>query len=261
MRIEAPGGHSGAVAFACKRRDPVTMSVTRQSHTATLLPTGKALIVGGVMGASAELYDPSAGTFTATGNMTVARWRHTATLFPSGTVLIAGGDDGSNYLASAELYDPVAGTFSATGSMTMPRQHHTATLLGNSTVLIADGENDAGYTTGGEDPTEVIEALASAELYAPETGACTATSNMTVARFFHTATLLLNGNVLIAGGDQAPSVASAELYDPSSGSFSTTGSMIVARLGHTATLLSSGKVLIVGGMNGFTTLASAELYQ
>jgi hypothetical protein len=91
-------------------------------------PTGKNL-------QSAELYDPAAGTFTATGSMSVARQYPTATLLPnSSMVLIAGGGT-----ASAELFDPAAGIFAVTGTMWVARSGHTATLLANGTVLIAGG--------------------------------------------------------------------------------------------------------------------------
>ena len=97
------------------------MTVARELHTATLASNGKVLIAGGDNSngdvlASAELYDPNAGTFTAIGDMTVARELHTATLLPNGKVLVVGGDDiNGNALASAELYDPSAGTFAAAG--------------------------------------------------------------------------------------------------------------------------------------------------
>jgi WD40 repeat protein len=83
---------------------------------------------------------------------------------------------------------------------------------------------------------------------------------MATARVAHTATLLPNGKVLVAGGSGISFyLASAELYDPATGTWSTTGSMATARRYHTATLLPNGKVLVTGGYNG-SYLASSELY-
>ena len=77
--------------------------------TATLLPDGTVLVTGGTrrdpLLASAELYDPGSGSWTATGNMVEVRDGHRATLLLDGTVLVAGGAE-----ASAELYDPGSGT-------------------------------------------------------------------------------------------------------------------------------------------------------
>ncbi|MGB8298359.1 MAG: kelch repeat-containing protein, partial [Polyangia bacterium] len=88
-----------------------SLTTARELQTATLLPNGKVLVVGGTeswgtpAAANAELYDPAAGTFTATANMNVARFGQTATLLPSGAVLVVGGkDSGDDVLASAELY-------------------------------------------------------------------------------------------------------------------------------------------------------------
>src|SRR5438132_14430020 len=100
------------------------MSTPRDSHTATLLPSGKVLVAGGFgfpccgLLKTAELYDPVAGTWTATGSLSTARTEHTATLLPSGKVLVAGGYDSSDSLNSAELYDSRAGRWTATGNLT-----------------------------------------------------------------------------------------------------------------------------------------------
>jgi len=226
----------------------------RTQHTATLLPDGTVLVVGGAEPqfpsadvASAEVYDPMRRTWTATVDMVTPRYAHTATLLPDGTVLVVGGIDsiiyggGSSKLASAELYDPTGGTWTSTGRMIDVRYGHTATLLGDGRVLVA----------GGYDPFGSGGSLASAELYDPTSGTWTPTGNMNEPSGLHTATLLLDGTVLVAGF-----TSFAELYDPRTGTWTTTGNMVEPRDLHTATLLLDGKVLVVGGDPG----RSAELY-
>jgi len=246
-----------------------SMATPRRFHTATLLPNGKVLVAGGwnagsTAFASAELYDPSSGTFSVTGNMTVPRAGHTATLLNNGKVLIAGGNSdtaGSAAVSSAELYDPATGTFAATtGSMTVARAAHTATLLQSGKVLIAGG--DVLFYNGSG------QSLASAEIFNPSTGSFTATGSMTVPRESHTATLLSSGNVLITGGSDGtlgytPTTtlyASSETFDPSTGQFTAAGMMTTQRLWQTASLLASGKVLVAGGESLSQTNASADLF-
>ena len=235
------------------------MTANRGDHTATLLANGKVLIAGGADPdptgtglASAELYDPSTGTFTQTGSMAVGRYLHTATLLQNGKVLIVGGvlTSTSDPVATAEVYDPATGIFTMAGAMATAREQHTATLLADGRVLIVGGTTSTG--------TGDLHRTATAEVYDPSTGSFSVTGSMAEARTFHTATLLPSGKVLVAGGGNENSTA--EVYDPATGSFSITGGMEIGRSGHTATLLPNGSVLVAGG-GIFAGLASAELYQ
>ena len=96
----------------------------------------------------------------------------------------------------------------------------------------------------------------------PQTpGTFRATGSMVQARRSHfTATLLLDGRVLIAGGENPGSLDTAELYDPATGKFTATGSMADALVAQTATLLPDGRVLIAGGFDGRAHVTTAELY-
>ncbi|PYL08557.1 MAG: hypothetical protein DME33_06870 [Verrucomicrobia bacterium] len=185
-----------------------SMSIAHSHHTATLLPSGQVLVAGGYSGSnalSAELYDPATGVWTPTGSLSVGRWDHTATLLPDGQVLVAGGiGNDFNSMASAELYDPATGNWRKTGSMAHERSSHAATLLPNGQVLVA----------GGEGVCCPFPFWTSAELYNPATGTWVETGSMATGRYLHTATLLPNGQVLVAGGANFPGgiLRSAELY-------------------------------------------------
>lgn len=256
------------------------MSRHRIHHTATLLQNGKVLVTGGIdqygnYSGNAELYDPSTGLWTFAGSMGDARARHKATLLANGKVLVTGGRrSGSAYnsLSSADLYDPSTGTWSSAGSMSADRFSHLAILLDSGMVLIAGGRSDwnadlskgelynpatgtwsfTGSITSTATATllvngKVLFAGGSAQIYDPATGICSVTGSMSGNASFYTATLLDYGKVLLAGGDR-----SAELYDPVSGSWTSTGSMTNGHIYHTTTLLPDGKALVVGN--------SAELY-
>jgi hypothetical protein len=230
-----------------------SMTVARESPTATALGSGKVLLAGGwnesdpsgtTFLSSAELYDPTGGTFATTGSMTNVRSFHAATLLGSGKVLMAGGYNGSGAVSSAELCDATGATFTSTGSMATARERPTATLLGSGKVLVTGGDSVSG------------PAFSTAELYNPSgAGTFGATGAMAAARSGHTATLLGSGKVLVAGG-----ASSAELYDPGAATFSATGSMPDDRVYHVAALLASGNVLIAGGQDSTGFLSSAELY-
>jgi hypothetical protein len=232
------------------------LNAARWGHTATLLPNGKVLLAGGYNSVSgylsrAELYDPATGTWSSTGNLNTARDSHTATLLLNGKVLVVGGFNGDGVLNRAELYDPATATWSITGSLNEARAGNTATLLPNGEVLVAGSYDD-------NCPSDDCPSLGSAELYDPATGIWSNTGNLNVGRSGHTATLLANGKVLVAGGYSIGYLSSAELYDPDIGTWRITANLNRARGLHTATLLPNGKVLVAGGDG--SNPGSAELY-
>jgi hypothetical protein len=254
----------------------LAMTTPRANAAAIRLHDGRVLIcggtatgqVGGIL-ASAELYDPAARTFAATGSMTVPRAGQTITMLRDGRVLVTGGVKNVGFrseLASAEIYDPASGTFSATGSMSVPREGHTATLLRDGRVLVVGGSDNGTHT------------LDTAEVYDPSIGAFSRAGHLNQPRVAHVAALLGTGKVLIAGGGRGGmpggyiSYDTAELYNPSTRTFSPMlARMHYDRVGAAAVRLNDGRVLIVGGksgkvMVGMRTLAgmaplnTAEIY-
>ena len=201
-----------------------SLTTAREEQSATLLPGGKVLVAGG-LGASggslssAELYNPVTGTFTRTGSMTTPRATHDATLLPDGDVLVTAGVVPANGVFS-ELYHPATGQWSAAtsglGAQATCSQVReclsasTATLLGTGNVLVAGGLTGLASNPG---------TTTSAMLYHPATNTWTPTGPMSTSRMFQTATLLPDGQVLVAGGTTFGShkthfLASAELYTP-----------------------------------------------
>jgi N-acetylneuraminic acid mutarotase len=187
-----------------------TLRAARMAMTGTILTTGKALIAGGQTAASdalgsSELYNEATGTFSLTGKLITPRSGHTATLLTNGLVLMAGGENVNGISTSkAELYDPTKGSYTATGNMPSNRQEHAAVLLSNGSVMVVGGNNVTSTTT---------TPLASCATYSPASGTWTAASAMKNARADHTATLLHNGHVLAAGGDNnSGELSSAELF-------------------------------------------------
>src|SRR5437899_3650412 len=130
--------------------DPVTeswsstgnLNTPRSSASATLLPNGKVLVVGGVGDGralnSAELFDPGTGMWTSTGNLISARVGHASTRMANRKVLVAGGGN-NGYVNTAEVYDPMSGVWSSAGNLNTPRVYGSAALLPNGKVLLVGG--------------------------------------------------------------------------------------------------------------------------
>ena len=279
------------------------MTVPHHAATATLLPDGQVLIVGFGLGCcsspatSAEIYDPSTGAFTAEGNFASTNMNCNApALLSNGKVLVNIGTvwPGPSVLGiPAELYDPAGGTFAAAnGYSDIP---HKSLFPCPLTTSLPDGKvlttwddapqaelydpdtasfrltrgwmsNDYGpwtatlLTTG----KVLITGETAAELYDPKTETFAVTG---APPFYHTATLLPDGTVLLVGGCHDSSCdsfsAGAELFDPNSGTFTVKGGMTPPRSWHTATLLRDGTVLIAGGVvsvSGWVPIAAAEIY-
>lgn len=221
----------------------------RERHTATLLPDGRVLVTGGTDGlntalASSEIYDPKNNRWTRAAPMSATRLDHTATLLRGGKVLVVGGFSQpvpSSTLASAEIYNPTTNTWSAAAPMAGSRARHTATLLKNGRVLIVGGTSFDVRDNG-----IFFNHPPDAEIYDPAVNRWSVTTPMAFRPLDHTATLLADGRVMVAGGQESPT--SVERYDPTQIRWSSAPSMTVGRWGHTATLLASGSVLVAGGV-------------
>ncbi|MBV9953044.1 MAG: hypothetical protein JO291_13920 [Acidimicrobiia bacterium] len=255
-RVLVAGGWStkSAELFtpATKQWSPApSMKDIRAEFTMTLLKDGRVLAVGGYNSgaqATAELYDPASNTWTRTGSMTYARYRHTATLLADGKVLIAGGEGDAP--ATSELYDPSTGTFGSVAGMNYYRDQHVAARVSNTKVLVAGTDeyccNDTINRT--------------AEVYSESSNSWNLVGQMGVGRRYGaTATALLDGRVLISGGEGSgyEATSAAEIFDPATNTFSFTGDMNYARDYHQATRLSDGRVLVTGG---YGSDGSAEIW-
>lgn len=257
----------------CRGRGPAAVrgrSGRARSAAALLLGCVALAACGG--GADSPV-GQAVSAWTATGSLpTPHTGGEAATPLADGRVLLVGGSgDQGEATSAAAIFDPVRGTWAPTGALAAPLVSLTATLLRDGRVLAA----------GGLDPLKGRATTAAAIFDSTATdpatgrrGAWTPTAAMHAPRSSHTATLLADGRVLVAGGCDTncgghldDSTASAEIFDPSAtdpatgrtGRWLPTAAMAHGRTFHTATLLGTGQVLVVGG-DGAQGLAAPEIY-
>ena len=255
-RVLVAAGYTDAADDTAELYDPATgswsatgtMNFAHYLGTLTKLKDGRVLVAGGqANGTSAEIYDPASGAWTNTGSLNQGRRSHAATLLADGRVLVVGGWNGATSIASAEIYDPTSGAWSLTASLIEDRFDHTATLLADGRVLV----------TGGIRSPYTSLPIASAEIYDPAAGTWSTTNSMAGTHARHTATLLDNGQVFIAGGCIVFGSCGGsfrpygfELYDPAVGAWSRPANNAPqAPDDHAVAKLNDGKVF-VGGLIG-----------
>lgn len=267
-RVLATGGYEqgfAAILDSAEIFDPATglfrsvkadMIHGRALHTATLLPDGTVLIVGGTDGTLgfkfAEIFDPATETFTAVADtMTTPRFAHTATSMTGaqgGRVLIAGGLDGFATSDTATWYTAAIKDFGRFVSipsdeedpMARGRMYHSATLLDGGSVVFAGGFS--GETSAG-DPIDSIE------VFDPATGEFAETAHLAQPRSGHQAALDADGTVVIVGGiDPALEILeTSEIYDPDAAQVLPGPTLNVARTVAQMSVLGDGRLLITGG--------------
>ena len=240
------------------------MQSPRSGHTATVLSDGRVLVAGGTTSGggitnSAEIYDPSADSWTLlSGTMVDARSGHTASLLPDGRVLLAGGQNSGGAINSLEIFDPSSGNFSGAGVMASARMNHAAASLQDGRVLLL----------GGSDGTNP---LASVDVFDPSAGTVSAGPNLSSPRVSASATATLDGRVVVIGGNNGASSGPADLAtadilvaEPSAGQLSSSlsaSNLLTPRSGHQSFLLpKNNAILVIGGSSSGTDLNSAELY-
>ena len=224
------------------------------------LQDGSALLIGGSPSTFANnpyaptrqvvRFDPSTATWITKKDMPDSRGGHTLTTLGDGTVLVVGGSGGSlsprqpvETVAKVARYDPATDSWSALAPLAQGRYGHSATLLADGRVLVVGGA--FSKTVNSENVGS--EALNSAELYNPATNTWQTVAPLSRTRSGHKATLLLDGTVLIIGGDSGTGSTTAERYNPQTNTWTSAATLGAYRVGFAATQLLGGDVLVTGG--------------
>jgi hypothetical protein len=239
------------------------LAAARRFHSASTLPDGRVLVVGGqtpdvlpVLLDTLELFDPQTQSF-APGGMVLPdgpRSHHTATTLQDGRVLFLGGIGASGVLSTGLTFDPATGAFQPTAPMGTVRVLHTATLLDDGRVLVVGGSQKFTLTHPiGYPDSFLTPAAKSVEIYDPATNSWQLGPRVPVGLSTHSAALLGSGRVLIAGGVESggtplpQTTSAAYLYDPLLNLLLPTQPAPFAVQHSQMIELDSGDALMVGG--------------
>lgn len=237
-----------------------TMITNRYKHGAVLLPNGKVLVAGGadltgIRFASVEIYDPISNSWSLAASLPSARSQTSMTMLKNGKILIAGGENGgAGPTNEALLYDYILDTWvTTTNTISVARFLQTATLLNNGNVLLVGGLTS-------DMPNTTSDAV---DIYNPVSDSWSAGTFLQTSRFAHTATLMVNGKVLVAGGWSSAiggnGLDSVHIYDPATDTWAVGASMPVGVDYLNAVLLPNGLVAAIGG-NTNVSVNNVSLY-
>ena len=221
-----------------------TVAVPRTLHTATALPDGRVLVVGGWHAddylASAEIWDPIKRSFEPTGSLATKRSGHSAFAQADGSVLVVGGWGGAKGIpvAEAERWIPETGKFEPAGAMATPRMEATVTELSDGRVLVVGGRF--------RDEAEKAEPVVDAEVWDPATSTFGPAGSIVHLREYHTTLALPDGGALVVGGPSREAL----YWNPATGTFESAGRMAEPR--NDAVLLADGRVLVIGVVDPIT---------
>lgn len=262
---DAPSTAAGEVAGDWFTSRP--LQALRGTTSVVALPGGRVMVAGGGMGrvplAASEVFEPRFGSWTDWAELNQPRRGQRAVALKDGSVLVAGGIARGELLSSAEVHGRSAGSpWREVERMRQSRLGHTMTVLPSGRVLVTGGTGGSANSGRGG---QTVRPVASAELFDPESRTWDDVGRMRIPRFEHSASLLADGRVLIAGGigvrrGEAGPVSSAEVFDPVTRRFSRVRDMATVRTDHAAVTLEDGRVLVVGGDDGRMALAAAEIF-
>ncbi len=249
--VERPGAPAATrnLAIGVRFRDRYQRAAdgaALSEHAAVAAADGTVLLLGGSRGEGSpsfaiDRFDPASGRVTRIGNLLQGRLGATATRLDNGTVLLAGGSCSGTDWRAAELVDERTGVAQAAGALSVPRLDAAAVALRDGRVLVL-----GGLAVGEGNPLGLSR---SAELWDPATRRFRRlAATMAQGRANHSATLLPDGRVLVAGGYSAVAEpVFAEIFDPVAERFTPVADAAPLRAQHLAFATAEGQVWLLGG--------------